>query len=163
MWICCLFYIDSCNNLFNLIFNCLFTEDTDRISPHLVQLAKAERSTDNISVIVVFLREPSKIAAEAHWANRNCPTSEMETSLDNANNPFSLSNGASNDIDNVITTPKGDGLMLNLTDNFKQNGKCLILISMKVVFQECTFKYIKINNYITIRVQQIFIIIYLWM
>lgn len=102
----------------------MFTEDTDRISPHLVQLAKLHRSTDNISVIVVFLREPSKIAAEAHWANRNCPTSEMETTgLDNANNPFTLSNGATNDIDNVISTQKGDGLMLNLTDNFKQNGK----------------------------------------
>lgn len=42
------------------------------------------------------------------------------TGLDNANNPFSLPNGAPNDIEK-----KSDGLLLNLTDNFKQNGKYL--------------------------------------
>lgn len=72
----------------------------------------------------MFLKDPSKIAAEAHWANRNCPTSDMETTgLDNANaNLFTLSNGASNDIENVIASQKGDGLLLNLSENFKQNG-----------------------------------------
>lgn len=46
----------------------------------------------------------------------------METTdLDNANNPFSISNGATND--NVISEQKGGGLLKNLLDNSKQNGK----------------------------------------
>ncbi|CAG9831162.1 unnamed protein product, partial [Diabrotica balteata] len=94
-------------------------DDTDRISQRLVHLAKEQGSTDNISVIVVFLREPSKIAAEAHWANRNLVPVTMEASLDNSNNPFGMSNGANTD--NIITQ-KSDGLLLNLTDNYKQNG-----------------------------------------
>jgi hypothetical protein len=72
-------------------------------------------------VIVVFLREPSKIAAEAHWANRNASPITMDTSLDNANNPFANSNGA----DNNIIAQKTDGLLLNLSDNFKHNGSDL--------------------------------------
>lgn len=96
------------------------SDDTDRISTYLVQLAKEQGSSDNISVIVVFLREPSKIAAEAHWANRNCPTNTMETGLDNANNPFAMPNGAPTD---NILSQKNEGLLLNLTDNFKQNGE----------------------------------------
>lgn len=93
-------------------------------------------------MIVVFLREPSKIAAEAHWANRNTLPITMDTSLDNANtnnmmNPFANSNG-SNNSDGTTTTSisddgllmgsgtpaqKNDGLLLNLSDNFnKQNG-----------------------------------------
>ncbi|XP_023311982.1 mucin-2 isoform X3 [Anoplophora glabripennis] len=93
--------------------------DVDRISQYLVQLSRDQGSLDNISVIVVFLREPSKIAAEAHWANRNRTTTTMDASLDNANNPFAISNGAPTD--NIISQ-KSDGLLLNLTDNFKQNG-----------------------------------------
>lgn len=46
-------------------------------------------------MIVVFLREPSKIAAEAQWANRNVRVN-MDAALDNTNttNPFSNSNGS---------------------------------------------------------------------
>lgn len=52
----------------------------------------------------------------------------METTgFDNANNPFSLPNGASSDIENVISTQKGDGLLLNMTDRLKQNGKYLFI------------------------------------
>ncbi|GJQ75610.1 hypothetical protein Trydic_g17690, partial [Trypoxylus dichotomus] len=90
--------------------------DTESISHHLAQLAKQQGSTDNISVIVVFLREPSKVAADAHWANRNRLT--MEAGLDNANatnNPFANSNGTE------ILQQK-DGFLLNLTEGLKQNG-----------------------------------------
>ncbi|XP_050503626.1 titin [Diabrotica virgifera virgifera] len=106
----------TCNGEYKKKEHC---DDTDRISQRLVHLAKEQGSTDNISVIVVFLREPSKIAAEAHWANRNLVPVTMEASLDNSNNPFGMSNGANTD--NIITQ-KSDGLLLNLTDNYKQNG-----------------------------------------
>lgn len=96
----------------------LVTDATDSISERLVQSAKERGSLDNISVIVVFLREPSKIAAEAHWANRN-GTTTMDAGLDNANganNPFANSNGT-----NDILSQK-EGFLLNLNDGFKQNG-----------------------------------------
>jgi hypothetical protein len=96
-------------------------DKTDLISERLAHLSKERGSADNISVIVVFLREPSKIAAEAHWANRNASPITMDTSLDNANNPFANSNGA----DNNIIAQKTDGLLLNLSDNFKHNGSDL--------------------------------------
>lgn len=90
-----------------------FADDLDAISQCLVQLSKKSGSRDNISVIVVFLREPSKIAAEAHWAYRQGST--MDASLDNANatsnNPFAGSNCAD-------LIGQGDGFLLN----FKQNG-----------------------------------------
>lgn len=60
----------------------LFSDDTDSISQRLVLSAKERGSSDNISVIVVFLKEPSKIAAEAQWADRN----GMDAGLDNPNN-----------------------------------------------------------------------------
>lgn len=71
------------------LFLFLFADDTDSISQRLVVSAKERGSSDNISVIVVFLREPSKIAAEAQWADRN----GMDAGLDNPNqqpqsNPF---------------------------------------------------------------------------
>nr|XP_023012693.1 titin-like [Leptinotarsa decemlineata] len=43
----------------------------------------------------------------------------MDAGLDNANNPFAISNGATTD--NIISQ-KSEGLLLNLTDNFKKNG-----------------------------------------
>lgn len=114
-----------CNNLkiflpiltinLNIYFS-LFADDTESISHHLAQLAKQQGSTDNISVIVVFLREPSKVAADAHWANRNRLT--MEAGLDNANatnNPFANSNGTE------ILQQK-DGFLLNLNEGFKQQN-----------------------------------------
>lgn len=78
-------------------------------------MAKKQGSCDNISVIVVFLRETSKIAAEALWATRN--NLIMDT-LDNANttNPFANSNNA------VDILAQKDNFVLNLGDNFKHNG-----------------------------------------
>lgn len=102
---------------------CFFvSDDTDQIGQHLVQLAKDQNSNDNISVVIVFLREPSKIAAEAHWANRNPSTvSTMDTTnLEDTNNPFAAPNCGRND---NILAQKSDGLLLDLTDNFKHNGK----------------------------------------
>ncbi|XP_066146248.1 uncharacterized protein [Euwallacea fornicatus] len=108
------------------------SDDTERISKHLAQLACYQGSTDNISVIVVFLRDPHQIAAEApRWANKNGPTlsaSNMEAGLDNANNPFTNSNGSLKNLDVVdadninLQKSANDGLLLNLTDNFKANG-----------------------------------------
>lgn len=101
-----------------IIVLCVVTDATDSISERLVQSAKESGSLDNISVIVVFLREPSKIAAEAHWANRN-GAATMDAGLDNANaanNPFANSNGT-----NDILSQK-EGFLLNLSEGFKQNG-----------------------------------------
>ncbi|XP_044271557.1 proteoglycan 4-like [Tribolium madens] len=107
---------DAARTVYEMV--CNNPDKTDLISERLVQLSKDRGSADNISVIVVFLREPSKIAAEAHWANRNASSITMDTSLDNANNPFANSNGA----DTNIMGQKTDGLLLNLAENFKHNG-----------------------------------------
>lgn len=117
--------------LFYHVHVSVVSDDTERVGKHLVQLSRYQGSTDNISVIVVFLREPHQIAAEAHrWATRNCPTlttSNMEAGLDNANNPFTNSNGSLKnldvDTDNINLQKSSDGLLLNLTDNFKTNGE----------------------------------------
>ncbi|XP_076265409.1 uncharacterized protein LOC143199457 isoform X2 [Rhynchophorus ferrugineus] len=103
-------------------------DNTERISGRLVDLAKFQGSTDNISVIVVFLKDPHKIAAEAHrWATRNLSqsTEKMDTELDNANNPFTNSNGTIKNLetDNIHLQKNNDGLLLNLTDNFKSSGE----------------------------------------
>nr|XP_008196003.1 PREDICTED: 205 kDa microtubule-associated protein [Tribolium castaneum] len=110
---------DAARTVYEMV--CSNPDKTDLISERLVQLSKERGSADNISVIVVFLREPSKIAAEAHWANRNASPITMDTSLDNANNPFANSNGA----DTNIMGQKTDGLLLNLAENFKHNGSDL--------------------------------------
>ncbi|KAH0814206.1 hypothetical protein GEV33_008585 [Tenebrio molitor] len=116
---------ENCSKMSRLsdVLDCILiiNHKTDLISERLAHLSKERGSADNISVIVVFLREPSKIAAEAHWANRNASPITMDTSLDNANNPFANSNGA----DNNIIAQKTDGLLLNLSDNFKHNGSDL--------------------------------------
>lgn len=88
----------------------IFADDTDSISQRLVVSAKERGSSDNISVIVVFLKEPSKIAAEVQWANRN----GMDAGLDNPtnqsqNNPFA----------NEIFKDNNAGL---LYEGYKQNG-----------------------------------------
>ncbi|KAF5307987.1 hypothetical protein FQR65_LT06555 [Abscondita terminalis] len=87
--------------------------DIEGVSQHLVQLAKENGSCDNISVIVVFLREPSKVVEEAHWATRH--NIIMDT-LDNANatNPFAISNNG--DIQNK------EDYVMNLGESFKQNA-----------------------------------------
>ncbi|KAF5270259.1 hypothetical protein FQA39_LY18886 [Lamprigera yunnana] len=87
--------------------------DIDSVSQHLVQVAKEKGSCDNISVIVVFLREPSKVVAEAHWATRH---SLIMDTLDNSNatNPFENSNN-----DNIL---EKEDYVMNLAEGYKQNG-----------------------------------------
>lgn len=95
----------------------MFSDDFESISKHLVQLSKSNGSRDNISVIIVFLREPSKIAAEAHWANRFSST--MDASLDNANatnNPFTNSNCS-----DILS--QNDGYLLNFKHNGTENAE----------------------------------------
>lgn len=94
-----------------------FSDKADRISEQLVQLSKDHGSSDNISVIVVFLRDPSKIAADAppDWANRN----NMDTGLDNANNHSVInSNGSGKNVNKNIERffPKS-------VSDFKHNGQ----------------------------------------
>ncbi|XP_048522569.1 uncharacterized protein LOC109539536 isoform X2 [Dendroctonus ponderosae] len=105
--------------------------DIKHISQHLVQRACSTGSLDNISVIVVFLRDLHQIAAEAQrWSSKNgsrLTSNNMEAGLDNANNPFTNSNGSLKaldvDTDNLNLQKNNDGLLLNLTDNFKANEK----------------------------------------
>ncbi|XP_060528777.1 nascent polypeptide-associated complex subunit alpha, muscle-specific form-like [Cylas formicarius] len=99
------------------------SENIERVSKRLARWAQYRGSSDNISVIVVFLKEPSKIAAEAHrWANRNGPPfNTMDTGVDNANNPFTNSNGAVAN-DNIHLQKQNESLLLNITDNYKSNG-----------------------------------------
>ncbi|CAH2010336.1 unnamed protein product [Acanthoscelides obtectus] len=52
-------------NVWKNIGDISFSDDTDRISQHLVQAAREGGSTDNISVIVVLLRDASLIATTA--------------------------------------------------------------------------------------------------
>lgn len=119
------FLILACDGLWDVISEkeaaqCVYEElahnpdDIEAVSERLVQLAKQQGSCDNISVIVVFLREPSKVAAEAHWATRH---SLIMDTLDNANatNPFVNSN-------NPDILGQKEGFVLNLADGCKQNG-----------------------------------------
>ncbi|KAK9889749.1 hypothetical protein WA026_007131 [Henosepilachna vigintioctopunctata] len=92
-----------------------FADKADLVSRELVQLAKCNGSSDNISVIVVFLRHPRIIAAGPRWTDI---VVGMEA-IDNANDPFVVQNkangdGGLNDHDNVV-----DGLLLNnINDDF---------------------------------------------
>lgn len=113
--------------------------DTERISKHLVQLACYQGSTDNISVIVVFLRDPHLIAAEApRWANKNGPplsSGNMEAGLDNVNNPFASPNGSLKSLGaeaEINLQKNNDGLLLNLSESFKANGEFLIILTSTV-------------------------------
>lgn len=66
-------------------------------------------------MIVVFLREPSKIAAEAHRANRNGPTT-MDAGLDNANASNTFANS------NADIPRQNDGFLLDFDGDIKING-----------------------------------------
>ncbi|XP_044754607.1 uncharacterized protein LOC123313693 isoform X2 [Coccinella septempunctata] len=81
-------------------------ERAKTISRDLVDLAKRNGSSDNISVIVVFLRDPHQIASGLRWDNRLVI---MDT-LDNANNPFAIPNKTNN-----------DDLLLNFADELKKD------------------------------------------
>lgn len=86
------------------------------MSERLVQLSKGQGSTDNITVIVVFLTDPVQLASRSVdvWENlsrKQAPSNTMDTS----NNPF-----ASDSV--PFQKP---GLLLDLgasADVFKQNG-----------------------------------------
>ncbi|KAK5645521.1 hypothetical protein RI129_006821 [Pyrocoelia pectoralis] len=119
------FLIIACDGLWDVVSEraaaqCVYQtiahnqDDIEAVSEHLVQLAKQQGSSDNISVIVVFLREPSKTVAEAHWATRH---SLIMDTLDNANatNPFVNSN-------NPEILSQKEGFVLNLAEGCKQNG-----------------------------------------
>jgi hypothetical protein len=79
---------------------CLFVaEDIEYYSQRLVKLSKEQGSSDNISVIVVFLTEPTQLASRPipQWANGPPPQEAcaMETTSDHTssnssagNNPF---------------------------------------------------------------------------
>lgn len=80
---------------------CLVAGDIEYVSQRLVQLSKLHGSTDNISVIVVFLTEPAQLASRPipQWAKNGPPPQEacaMETNADHnssstssaGNNPF---------------------------------------------------------------------------
>nr|CAD7256044.1 unnamed protein product [Timema shepardi] len=89
----------------------LFTGDIAAVSEVLVQLSKRQGSTDNISVIVVFLTDPERIASRV---------------LDDPVLWERLKNGSTQDMadqNNGIDDPKS-GLMLDLDipASFKQNG-----------------------------------------
>ncbi|PSN38023.1 hypothetical protein C0J52_24137, partial [Blattella germanica] len=90
--------------------------DLEAVSQRLVQLSKAQGSTDNISVIVVFLTEPVQLASRpvdvwASLSKKQAPSNTMDTS----NNPFATDS---------VPYQKA-GLLLDLGgagDVFKQNG-----------------------------------------
>lgn len=66
-------------------------DNIDFVTKSLVDLALIQGSTDNISVIVVFLKDPHQISIDA-WPSAKIPSllDDMETAYDN-----SSTNGAS--------------------------------------------------------------------
>lgn len=108
------------------------------MSRELVQLAKQYGSSDNISVIVVFLRDPDQIAAGPLWNNRLVT---MDT-LDNANNPFAIPN-KTNNVDGVKIEQTEDDLLLNFAEGLKKNDEIpnndLIKVSDTIFLAELDF------------------------
>lgn len=66
-------------------------DNIDLVTKRLVELAVIQGSSDNISVIVVFLKDPHQISVDA-WPSAKIPSAldNMETAYDN-----NTSNGAS--------------------------------------------------------------------
>ncbi|KAK4876557.1 hypothetical protein RN001_009063 [Aquatica leii] len=90
----------------------LFNEHKHKYIPNAKHLAKEKGSFDNISVMVVFLREPSKVATEAHWATRH--NIIMDT-LDNANATNLFANSNNGDI------KQKEEYVMSTGEGFKQN------------------------------------------
>lgn len=42
-------------------------DDIKKVAEHLVHIAKVKDSFDNISVVVIFLQDPHKLAQKATW------------------------------------------------------------------------------------------------
>jgi len=103
--------------------------DIEAVSQRLVQLSKQQGSTDNISVIVVFLTEPAQLASRPlpQWADNGPPQQEAHTMETNTNNPSAGSNPfLSNPTSDSVPYQKG-GLLLDLGggDNdqvYRHNG-----------------------------------------
>lgn len=103
--------------------------DLEAVSQRLVQLSKQQGSTDNISVIVVFLTEPAQLASRPlpQWANNGPPQQEAHAMETNTNSTSAGSNP-------FLTNPTSDsvpyqkaGLLLDLGggDNdqvYRHNG-----------------------------------------
>nr|CAD7454533.1 unnamed protein product [Timema tahoe] len=107
----------------------LFIGDLAAVSEVLVQLSKRQGSTDNISVIVVFLTDPERIASRV---------------LDDPALWERLKNGSAQDMadqNNGIDDPKS-GLMLDLDipASFKQNGTTTVQRSQLRDFDEPAVK-----------------------
>lgn len=58
----------------------------DQVTQRLVELSQVQGSTDNISVIVVFLKDPHQISTRS-WPSAVIPSplEDMETAYDNSN------------------------------------------------------------------------------
>lgn len=103
--------------------------DIESISQRLVQLSKQQGSTDNISVIVVFLTEPAQLASRPlpQWADNGPPQQEAHTMETNTNSTSAGSNPfLTNPTSDAVQYQKG-GLLLDLGggDNdqvYRHNG-----------------------------------------
>jgi len=103
--------------------------DIEAVSQRLVQLSKQQGSTDNISVIVVFLTEPAQLASRPlpQWANNGPPQQEAHAMETNTNSTSAGSNPfLTNPTSDSVTCQKG-GLLLDLGggDNdqvYRHNG-----------------------------------------
>lgn len=94
--------------------------DIEAVSQRLVQLSKQQGSTDNISVIVVFLTEPAQLASRPipQWADNSPPQQEaraMETNFDHNTNSTSAGSNPflTNPTSDAVPYQKG-GLLLDL-------------------------------------------------
>lgn len=67
-------------------FQFAFTDNIDQVTKRLVQLSTTQGSADNISVIVVFLKDPHQISTSS-WPSAKIPSplENMETAYDNSN------------------------------------------------------------------------------
>lgn len=94
--------------------------DIEAVSQCLVRLSKKQGSTDNISVIVVFLTEPAQLASRPipQWANDGPPQQQaraMETNFDHNTNTSSAGSNPflTNPTSDSVSYQKG-GLLLDL-------------------------------------------------
>jgi len=103
--------------------------DIEAVSQRLVQLSKQQGSTDNISVIVVFLTEPAQLASRPlpQWADNGPPQQEAHAMETNTNSTSAGSNPfLTNPTSDSVPFQKG-GLLLDLGggDNdqvYRHNG-----------------------------------------
>lgn len=70
-----------------------FSDNIDEVTKGLTALSETQGSNDNISVIVVFLKDPHQISHSA-WPSAVIPTTldNMDTAYDNNTNEVSSNN-----------------------------------------------------------------------